>query len=188
MVADEGLVLVIAGPSGAGKGSIVQRLLQRDERLRLSRSWTTRARRPNEPPDWYTFVDAATFRRRIDEGGFLEWAEVFDNLYGTPLPEAEAGSDVILEIDVQGAQQVCERVPDAVVVFVRPPSREEQERRLRGRGDDPTLIERRLAKAEAEEEIGISLADLVVVNDELERATDIVRSFLRGVRVGRRMS
>ena len=95
---------------------------------------------------------------------------------------------MILEIDVQGAQQVCERVPGAVVVFVRPPSREEQERRLRGRGDDPTLIERRLAKAEAEEEVGISLADLVVVHDELERATDIVRSFLRGIRVGRRMS
>lgn len=184
-MADEGLVLVIAGPSGAGKGSIVQRLLQRDERLRLSRSWTTRPRRANEPPDWYTFVDAATFRHRIDEGGFLEWAEVFDNLYGTPMPEASADGDIILEIDVQGARQVCERLPDAVVIFVRPPTRDEQERRLRGRGDDPALIERRLAKADAEEEVGIALADLVVVNDELERATDMVRSFLRGVRVGR---
>ncbi len=181
-----GLVLVVAGPSGAGKGSIVQRLLQRDEAFVLSRSWTTRRRRQNEPSDWYTFVDRAAFMARVDEGGFLEWAEVFDHLYGTPLPEAADDHDVILEIDVQGAQQVRERIPGSVVVFVRPPSRAEQERRLRSRGDDPGLIERRLSKADAEEEVGIALADLVVVNDELERATDVVRAFLRGVRVGRR--
>ena len=187
MAADPGrnpIVLVIAGPSGAGKGSITQRLLQRDERLHLSRSWTTRSRRPNEPPDWYTFVDRDTFEKKAAEGGFLEWAEVFDHLYGTPAPELEGDHDVILEIDVQGAQQVRERIPDAVVVFVRPPSRKEQERRLVGRGDPPELIERRLAKADAEEEVGIALADLVVVNDELERATDIVRAFLRGLRAG----
>ena len=183
---EEPLVLVVAGPSGAGKGSIVQRLLQRDERLRLSRSWTTRPRRPNEPPDWYVFVDEPAFRERIEADGFLEWAEVFDNLYGTPVPERDGLGDVILEIDVQGAQQIRAKFPSCVVVFVRPPSREEQERRLRGRGDRGDLIERRLAKADAEEELGIALADLVVVNDELERATDIVRAFLRGVRVGRR--
>ncbi len=183
-VARRPVVLVVAGPSGAGKGSITQRLLQRDERLRLSRSWTTRSRRLNEPPDWYTFVDRPTFEAKAADHGFLEWAEVFDNLYGTPLPEVDDDVDVILEIDVQGAQQVRERLPESVVVFVRPPSRGEQERRLHGRGDPPELIERRLAKADAEEEVGIAIADLVVVNDELERATDIVRAFLRGLRAG----
>jgi guanylate kinase len=135
-----------------------------------SRSWTTRPSRPGEASDAYQFVDEATFRRRLAAGGFLEHAEVFGHLYGTPTLDAPPGQDVLLEIDVQGAEQVKARHPDAVVVFVCPPSRAAQEERLRGRGDDPASIARRLEEAEGEERAGRRLADHVVVNDDLDRA------------------
>jgi guanylate kinase len=141
-----------------------------DPRLWLSRSWTTRPRRPGEPEDAYTFVDRAAFERRAGEGGFLEWAQVLDHLYGTPLPEAPPGKDVVLEIDVQGARQVRRLDPGAVVVLVVPPSREEQAKRLRARGDGEEQMARRLSLGEREEAEGRRLADHVVVNDDLERA------------------
>jgi guanylate kinase len=155
-----------------GKGTLVSRLCQEVPGVWLSRSWTTRRRRPGEAPDAYTFVDRATFERHVAEGGFLEWAELEANgqLYGTPWPEAPAGVDVVLEIDVQGASQVRERHPDAVVVLVVPPSRQELAARMRKRGDDEDAIASRLAIADAEEERGRRLADHVVVNDDLDRA------------------
>jgi guanylate kinase len=169
---------VIAGPSGVGKGSIATALRDTVPDLWLSRSWTTRPPRPSEVPDAYVYVDRPTFEARQAAGGFLEQAEVFGHLYGTPWPEPPAGHDVLLEIDVQGAAQVKARHPDAVVIFVQPPSREAQEARLRGRGDDPELIAGRLAGAAREEEAGRALADHIVVNDTLERAVAEVAAIL----------
>jgi guanylate kinase len=163
------LTIVVSGPGGVGKGTIVDALVRRDPRLWLSRSWTTRAQRPGEPDDAYVFTDAATFERRIEAGGFLEWTEFLGNYYGTPTPEPLEQADVVvLEIEVHGARQVKSVLPEAVLIFVLPPSREEQERRLRERGDRDDRVLARLRKAEEEEPVGMALADHVVVNDELE--------------------
>jgi guanylate kinase len=139
----------------------------------LSRSWTTRKQRPGERDDAYTFVDKEAFFARRDAGGFLEWVELLpDYFMGTPLPEPPAGKDMLLEIDIRGAEQVRGRYPDAVVILVLPPSREELERRMRKRGDSEDLIRARLELGQDEEQQGRRLADHVVVNDDLERAVD----------------
>ena len=148
------------------------------ENLWLSRSWTTRPRREGERPDAYHFVDRATFEAKVAANGFLEWNPVFDHLYGTPVPEAPPGHDVLLEIDVQGARDVRQRRPGAVVILVVPPSRAAQLERLRRRGDPEGIIARRMAKADDEEAVGRALADHVVVNDTLERAVDEVVGIL----------
>ena len=148
----------------------------------LSRSWTTRPRRTGEPADAYVFVDREAFDAHIEAGGFLEWAEVFGNRYGTPWPEPPEGYDVLLEIDVQGAAHVKSRHPEAVVVFVEAPSRQAQERRLRGRGDREDLIAGRLAAAPEEERAGRALADYIVVNDDLDRAIEEVAAIVESRR------
>ena len=162
----------MSGPGGVGKGTIVDAAVKRDPRLWLSRSWTTREQRPGEPDDAYVFVTAEEFESRIEAGGFLEWTNFLGNYYGTPVPDTDAdgvdGRDIVLEIEVDGAQQVKRLRPDAMLIFVLPPSREEQERRLRGRGDVDHKVLARLKKAEEEEPIGRELADHVVVNDDLE--------------------
>ncbi len=165
-----------------GKGAVAAGLLARTPDLWLSRSWTTRPRRLSDAPDAYVFVDRQAFEAERDAGGFLEWAEVFGSLYGTPVPAPPPGADLLLEIDVQGAAQVKGLRPDAVVICVRAPSRAAQEQRLRKRGDDEAVIARRLARAEAEEEAGMALADHVVVNDELGRAIEEVAGILEGHR------
>jgi guanylate kinase len=162
------LIVVVSGPGGVGKGTIVDALVQRDPRLWLSRSWTTREQRPGESDNAYVFTTRDDFERGIADGGFLEWTEFLGNYYGTPVPPVDPDCDVVLEIEVDGARQVRERYPDALVIFVLPPSRVEQERRLRGRGDPPHKVEARLRKADDEEPIGKAMADYVVVNDELE--------------------
>ena len=166
------MIFVIIGASGVGKGAVVSGLVSRLRDLWLSRSWTSRPRRVSDAADAYVFVDRPAFEAEQEAGGFLEWAEVFGNLYGTPVPAPVAGADLLLEIDVQGAGQVKRLRPDSVVICVRAPSREAQEQRLRKRGDDEAVIARRIGLADAEEAAGVALADHVVVNDDLGRAIE----------------
>jgi guanylate kinase len=180
------VLVVVSGPGGVGKGTLVERLLEIDPRLWLSRSWTTRQRRPGEPDDAYVFVDRERFGEAVAREGFLEWAEFLGNLYGTPLPSPPAGRDTLLEIEVQGARQVHERDPTALLIFVVPPSPEEQRRRLEGRGDPEELIEKRLAKAAEEEAAAAELGAAVVVNDDLDRAVDEMAAIIAAARAERR--
>lgn len=162
------MIIVVSGPGGVGKGTIVNALVRRDDGLWLSRSWTTRERRPSEATDAYVFTDTAAFEQHIADGGFIEWTEFLGNYYGSPVPEPGSEQDVVLEIEVDGAQQVKRIFPDALLLFVIPPSRDEQERRLRGRGDPGDKVLARLKKAEVEEPIGRALADHIVINDDLD--------------------
>lgn len=163
---------------------MVRRLLERDPGgLWFSVSCTTRPPRPGERDGRdYRFVSDRAFDELVATGALLEWAEVFGHRYGTPAEDVEraraAGRDVLLEIDVQGARQVKRRAPDAVLVFLVPPSREELERRLRSRGtEDEDILARRLAEAEREL-AEASWFDHVVVNDDLERAADEVLAII----------
>jgi guanylate kinase len=162
-------IFIISGPGGVGKGTIVNELVARDPSLWLSRSWTTRPQRQGESDAAYVFTNRTRFEERIAAGGFLEWTSFLGNYYGTPTPEPVGGHDVVLEIEVNGAMQVKKVHPEAVLIFVLPPSRDEQQRRLRGRGDPEDRVAERLQKALDEEPIGLSLANHVVVNDDLER-------------------
>jgi len=176
------VIIVVSGPGGVGKGTIVEELVQRDPQLWLSRSWTTRERRPSESDDAYVFTDTATFEQRVDDGGFLEWTEFLGHYYGSPTPDVAPGRDVVLEIEVDGAQQVKKLYPGAMLLFVLPPSRDEQERRLRGRGDPNDKVLARLKKAEVEEPIGRALADHVVVNDDLQTTIAEMLSLINAAR------
>lgn len=174
-----GLLVVIAGPSGVGKGTVHARVREALPDAVLSVSVTTRPPREHERDGVdYRFVDRATFEQLVRDGELLEWAEYAGNLYGTPrsaAAEAVAqGNVVVLDIEVQGALQVKERVPDALLVFLLPPSFDELERRLRGRGtEDDTAVEQRLATARMEIATQHEF-DVAVVNDDLDRCVDEV--------------
>jgi len=180
-----GSLFVIAAPSGAGKTSLVNEIRTRDPSLRVSVSHTTRKQRPTEVPGRdYNFVSVEEFKRLKEAGEFLEHAQVFDNFYGTGRAQVEAlrnaGHDVILEIDWQGAQQVREAQPDCKSVFILPPSRAELESRLRNRKTDSNeVIERRLRDAVADMSHYAEF-DYVVVNDEFETAVAQLLAILRG--------
>ena len=180
---------MIAGPSGVGKGTVVRRVRSSmPGDLVLSVSATTRRPRPGEVEGGdYLFVEDAAFDRMVERGELLEWAEVFHgHRYGTPaLPvkqHRDAGRDVMLEIDVEGARWVRERAPDAVMILLEPPSRSELERRLRSRGtESDASIAERLAKADWE--LGrAAMFDHRVVNDDLERASAEVAAIIEASR------
>jgi guanylate kinase len=181
------MLVVLAGPSGVGKGTIVEALLRRDPDLWKSISYTTRPPRPDEVHGVdYHFVTRDEFEALRDAGGFLEWFEVFQDLKGTPRGPVEdrlaAGDDVLLEIDVQGALKVKQAFPDALLVFVQPPSPEELRRRLVERGtESPEALDLRLAAAAAEEAQAGEF-DAVVVNHDLDQAVDEVAGILAGSR------
>jgi guanylate kinase len=180
------VIIVVSGPGGVGKGTIVDALVQRDAGLWLSRSWTTREQRAGEADDAYVFTDTAAFEERVAVGGFLEWTEFLGNYYGSPVPEVEDDRDIVLEIEVDGAQQVKRLDPDALLIFVIPPSRDEQERRLRGRGDPGDKVLARLKKAEIEEPIGRALADHIVVNDDLDATIEEMLAIIEAARLTQR--
>jgi guanylate kinase len=164
--------IVVSGPGGVGKGTMVSRLLARDPAIWLSRSWTTRARRPGEPEDAYVFTDRGTFEAAVAEGRFLEWVAFLDYLQGTPIPPASPDKDVLFEIDVHGARSIAAHDPDALLVFVDTPSRADQEARLRARGDSDERVAARLAKGDEERRVAAELGMITLVNDDLDRAVD----------------
>lgn len=193
------MLIVIAGPSGTGKGTVVRRLLEREPGLWYSVSATDRPPRPEEVEGRdYRFLAHDEFCRLRDEGGLLEWFEVYGDLKGTPRAPVEdhlaSGDDVVVEVDVQGARAIRDAQPGAFLVFLRPPSREVQEARLRDRAlaeaalsgtpVDEQELQRRLDSAEAEEAAAADF-DAIVVNDDLERTVDELGSLLEARRRGR---
>lgn len=176
------LTVVVSGPGGVGKGTIVGRMLATDDRLWLSRSWTTRRQRPGEPDDAYHFVTPEQFQDRIHTGGFLEWVQFLDYRQGTPTPEPPPGADIVFEVDVEGAASIKAQNPDAVLVFVDAPSAAEQERRLRKRGDSNEKVASRMAKGDLERRRAAALGAAHVVNDDLDRAVAEVQSIIERAR------
>lgn len=184
-----GALIIISGPSGAGKGTLVDRLVARVPGLWASVSATTRPPRPHEVEgDDYYFLSKDEFARRIEAGEFLEWAEVHGNRYGTLASTVrkhmDAGLDVILEIDPQGAMQVKSLMPEAVLIFIIAPSMAELERRIRARGaENDEQIKTRLATAVRELAL-VETYDHVVENDDVARATDELAAIIASLRTG----
>jgi len=188
----DAVLVVLAGTSGAGKGTIGRRLREQYPDLRWSVSWTTRGPRSDEVEGVdYHFVTREEFERLRDAGGFLESFDVYGDLKGTPrqfvVDSLADGHDVLLELDVHGALAVRAVLPHALLVFVRAPSREEQRRRLETRdADDLEAMKQRLARAEAEERIAQEQFDAVVVNDDVDRAVAEVAAIVEARRSGSR--
>jgi guanylate kinase len=179
----KGNLFVISGPSGAGKGTLVKRLLERVPDAWVSVSATTRKPREGEVDGiHYFFLSDTRFDELIAGNGFLEWADVHGKRYGTlkrtVLEQIHAGKQVILEIDVQGAFQVRKKIPEAILIFIEPPSIEELRRRLVGRGTETTeAIEKRMKTAEVELSHKMEY-DMRLVNDDLEKAADELVAFV----------
>jgi guanylate kinase len=187
-MANAGTLVVVSAPSGAGKSTLVGLLLERDGMVRQSVSYTTRDPRPGEENGReYHFIDIATFSAMRDRGEFIEWAEVHGNFYGTSRvwleDQVRAGSDMLLEIDWQGAQQVRRLFPSAVTIFILPPSIAELERRLRNRGkDSEEVIQRRVAAALGEMR-HVGEFDFVIINNDLQVALDDLAAAVRAARL-----
>ena len=179
----KGLLVLVSGPSGTGKGTVCNLLREKHPELAYSISATTRQPRPGEVDGVnYYFYDKSKFEAMIEAGELLEWANVYGNYYGTPkqavLDRLEAGEDILLEIDTQGALNVMEAMPEGLYVFLLPPSLEELEKRLRGRGTETEeSIARRLGAAK--EEIGRAVKyRYVVVNDTVEKAEETIANII----------
>jgi guanylate kinase len=179
-----GLLFIVSAPSGAGKTTLVERLVEQTPHLKMSRSYTSRPARQGEADGVdYNFVSRARFEAMVGAGEFLEWADVFGNLYGTAAADTErqlaAGDDVVLVIDVQGARQVRQRLGvEATTVFVMPPSFEVLEQRLRGRSKDSEEAIRRRLQVAREEVASFEEYRFIVINDELTSAVDRLRSIV----------
>lgn len=179
-----GILLVLSAPSGAGKTTLARRLLSDFPQAEFSVSFTTRKPRGTEKDGVdYRFVDSGDFRARLDRGEMVEWAEVFGHFYGTPqevVDRARAKNGIaIFDIDVQGGAKIKLKHPDTLLVFVRPPSMEVLERRLRDRKTDAEeTIQRRLLEARAETEKGLESYDYVIVNDDLDSAYAKLKSIV----------
>ncbi|TYP60003.1 guanylate kinase [Thermosediminibacter litoriperuensis] len=179
----KGMLIVLSGPSGAGKGTLCNLLLRKRPELTLSVSVTTRPPRPGEVHGVnYFFTDRENFEKMIKKGEFLEWARVYHNYYGTPRrfveEQLKAGKDVILEIDIQGARQVKENCPDAVFIFILPPDIEELKNRIKKRGSETEESFNLRIKSAEEELKAISYYDYAVVNDDLEAAVEKLESII----------
>ena len=180
-------VFIISAPSGSGKSTLTSGLIRAVPNLRFSVSYTTRAPRSEEKNgEAYFFIDREEFQRRISQGEFLEFAEVFGNYYGTHISELERaardGYDLVLDIDVQGARQLKEKIPAGVSIFILAPSRQVLEERLRARGQDSdAVIQRRLREA-AEEIRNYFRYDYVLVNHEVETSIDTLVSIVKATR------
>jgi len=182
MVNKEGILIVLSGPSGAGKGTICKSLLKETD-IQYSISATTRKPRPGEQDGReYFFFTKEDFENKIKEDGFLEWAKVYDNYYGTPKKFVEdmlvEGKDCILEIDPQGAQKVRATKPDSVLVFIAPPSMQELKNRITNRATEKlSEINKRLSCAK-EEMLCMQNYDYVVINDQVEKAVEKIKAIL----------
>ncbi len=180
----KGKLFVISGPSGTGKGTICDRIVEENDDVALSVSMTTREPRQGEIDGVnYFFVTDEEFRKAIEEDGFLEYARVYKHSYGTPkkavLARLDKGIDVILEIDTQGAMNIKRKYPEGVFIFIKPPSLEELRRRIESRGkDSQETIELRLGEAEKEMQL-IDEYDYCVVNDDLDEAVEKVRKIMK---------
>jgi guanylate kinase len=178
-----GKLLVISGPSGSGKSTVVRGVRKRVKDVGYSVSHTTRYPRAGEKEGRdYCFVDRKTFERMIHEGAFVEWAPVYNDLYGTSLAglrgQVEAGLDVLLDLDTQGATAIRKHFRDSILIFLFPPSMDVLEARLRSRGtDEETIIEERLKKAQGEMGKFVQY-DYAVINDDLEQAVEEVKAIV----------
>ena len=179
----KGIIIVVSGFSGAGKGTLMKELTKKYDNYALSVSATTRNPRPGEVNGReYFFVTNEEFEKLINENGLIEHAGYVDHYYGTPRKFVEdklsQGIDVILEIEIQGALQIKEQYPDAVLLFVMPPSVAELEKRLRGRGTETEEIILQRLKRAKEESVGIEKYDYLVINDDLEKCTERLHSII----------
>ena len=189
--ARRGFMLVLAAPSGAGKGTIANKLLADDDKLALSVSATTRQRRAAEEHGvHYYFLETDDFERKIKANELLEWAKVHDNYYGTPRESVDAslnaGKDILFDIDIAGVRQLQEQAgEDVVAIFVLPPSIAEMHARLTGRGDDDDAAIKRRMKTAIDEVSGWQEFDYIIVNDDLDKAVATVQSIIASERLKR---
>ncbi len=187
MLDSRGLIVVVSSPSGAGRTTIVRRVLPQDETIRYSTSVTTRPKRLGEKEGKdYFFVSEKEFKQRVERGEFVEWAEVHGFMYATPrAPVVEViqqGGVIILDIDIQGAMRVKEEFPDCVTVFIAPPSLESLEKRLRNRGTDSEELIRRKLQDALREVAKIPGYDYLIINDDLNTAVKQLRAVLEAER------
>lgn len=179
----KGLLIVVSGPSGAGKGTICKEVLSRRDDIFVSISATTRDPRAGEEHGTnYFFITREEFEKKIEEEAFIEYAEVYKNLYGTPkdyvLDKLNRGENILLEIDIQGALQVKKRYPEGVFIFILPPSMKELKNRIIGRGSEtPESLDRRFSSAFQEIEF-VNQYDYYIINDQVKKAANLMESII----------